>query len=416
MTQFWIICAALLLMALAFVVLPLWRSRVRNNEVVRDAANLEIFRDQIAEMDADLANGLLTSELYEQGRQELQARVLDEVKTPGVAGLLAHDPHRKLSIAVALLMPLLAVALYGVLGNPNAFLPPVSSMAAGGFGTVRSDAALTDLQQKLAAEPGNPEGWLLLARSLAEQEKYAEAAKAYKKLTELVPDAAPMWVDYAEAVALANGESLLGEPTKLLERALKLEPDSPKGLALSGSAAMERGDYAAAVRHWEKLLKLMPKDSEDAQMVEGGLQQAREFLAQQKSGKSPALQEKIVSDGKERISGEVSLSDAVKANVSPDDTVFVVALAVSGPRMPLAVIRKQVRDLPLKFTMDDTMAMTPDVRLSKFDQVLLVARVSRSGDAKMQAGDIEGVSAPFKPGRQGIRVVIDTIVPQSPGQ
>lgn len=417
MTQFWMICAALLLVAVAFVVLPLWRSRVRTNDVVRDAANLEIFRDQIAEMDADLANGLLTQELYEQGKRELQVRVLDEVKSPEVASVLARDPHRKLAILLVFVVPLLAVGLYGMVGNPNAFLPQVSHANTDGFGAIRSEAALGELQQKLSEEPKNAEGWLLLARSLVELEKYPEAVSAFKKLVELVPNESPVWADFADAQAMANGQSLVGEPTKMLDKALAIDPANPKALALSGSAAMERGDYAAAVRHWENLLKQVPKDSEDAKMIEGGIQQARDFLAQSKGGKAPVMAaqpepEKIVSDGKERITGTITLDEAVKANASPEDTLFVVARALSGPKMPLAIIRKQVKDLPLKYSLDDTMAMAAEMKLSNFDQVVVLARVSKSGTAMPQAGDLEGVSQPLKPGSKDVNVTISTIIKQ----
>ncbi|WP_035383872.1 c-type cytochrome biogenesis protein CcmI [Ferriphaselus sp. R-1] len=417
MTQFWMICAALLLVALAFVVLPLWRSRVRNNDVARDAANLAIFRDQIAEMDADLANGLLTEELYEQGKRELQARLLDEVKSSQADGLTQGDPHRKLAIGLVVVIPLLALGLYGVVGNQNAFLPQVTHAAADGFGAIRSEAALEELQKKLAQEPANAEGWLLLARSLVELEKYPEAVGAFKKLVELVPNESPVWADYADAQAMANGQSLVGEPTKMLDKALAIDPANPKALALSGSAAMERGDYPAAIRHWENLLKQMPKDSEDAKMVEGGVQQAREFLKLSKSGKAPMMAapqqpEKIVSDGKERITGTITLGDVVKANASPEDTLFVVARAVPGPKMPLAIIRKQVKDLPLKFTLDDSMAMSSEMKLSNFDQVVVIARVSKSGTAMLQAGDLEGMSQPLKPGSKDVNVTINNIVQQ----
>lgn len=411
MTQFWMISAALLLVALAFAVVPLWRSTVRNNEVVRDAANLEIFRDQIAEMEADLANGLLTAELYEQGKRELQARVLDEVKSVESTDSMVRDPHRKLAIALTLLIPLLAVGIYRVVGTEEAFLPQVSNVAGdNGFGAVRSEAALENLQKKLATEPNNPDAWLVLARSMMEQEKFAEAVQAFKKLVELVPDAAPVWADYADAQAMLNGQSLKGAPTEMLNKALAIEPDNAKALALSGSAAMERGDYAAAIRHWERLRKQTTPDSDEARMLDEGIAQAREFQTLSKGGKiaEPA---KLVG-GKERISGVVVLADSMRTQVTPEDVVFVAAFAVSGPRMPLAVMRRQVKDLPLEFVMDDSMAMVPEARMSKFDQIAVVARVSKSGNAKLQPGDIQGFSEPLKPGSQGVRVVIDSIVHQ----
>ena len=181
---------------------------------------------------------------------------------------------------------------------------------------------------------------------------------------------------------------------------------------------MERGDYAAAIRHWEHLLKSLPAGSEDAKMIESGLQQAHEFLAQSKGGKmvrqeqmSSAPEAKQSSTrGKEQISGTVTLSAALKAKTSPTDTVFVLARAVQGPKMPLAIVRKQVKDLPLQFSLDDSMAMAPQMKLSNFDEVLVVVRVSKSGNAMPEPGDLQGISSPLKPGSSGLKLSIDTVV------
>lgn len=419
MTEFWIICALLLAVALLFVVWPLWRSTVKNNEVVRDAANLEIFRDQVAEMDADLANGLLTPELYEQGKRELQMRLVEEVKSPHGSGTVpVRNPLKALAVVLAVLIPLASVGLYWKLGNLDVFLPQDKHAAAEGFGTVLSDTALKELEDKLAKKPDNPEGWLLLARSYVELERYGDAAKAYDKLTKLVPNEAQLWADYADALAMTQGQSLRGEPTVLLNKALEADANNPKTLALAGSAAMERGDYPAAIKYWENLLQQMPnKNSEDAKMVASGVQQARDFLAQVKGGKMPmraqapaAAQSKPLAPGKERISGMVTLSDAIKGKADPDDTLFVLARAADGPPMPLAVVRRQVKDLPFQFTLDDSIAMSPQMKLSGFDKVVVIARVSKSGNAMPQPGDLQGMSAVLKPGVAGLKISIDSVV------
>ena len=411
MTLFWIICALLLAVALLFVVWPLWRGTVKSNDVVRDAANLEIFRDQIAEMDADLANGLLTPELYEQGKRELQARMLEEVKSLE-GGSQRRNPLKVLAVVLVLALPLASIGLYLKLGNLNVFLPQDTHVTAEGFGTVLSPAALKELQGKLAKNPNNPEGWLLLARSLVELERYPEAAKAYEQLTRLVPNEAQLWADYADALAMSQGQSLVGLPTQLLDKALALDPNNLKALALGGSAAMERGDYQTAINDWEGLLKQMPdKNSEDAKMVAAGIQQAHTFLAQAKSGKrpqAPAMQpSQPAAPGKERISGTVALSAALKGKADPNDTVFVLARAAEGPPMPLAVLRKQVRDLPLPFSLDDSMAMAPQMKLSNFDKVVIIARISKSGNAMPQPGDLQGMSAALHPGASGLKISID---------
>jgi cytochrome c-type biogenesis protein CcmH len=413
MTMFWILCALLLVVALLFVVWPLWRHGVKSNEVVRDAANLEIYRDQLAEMDADLANGLLTPELYEQGKRELETRVLEEVRSPqGTASARGRNPVKALAIVLAIVIPVASLGLYWKLGNLNAFLPQDKFSDAEGFGTVLSGTALQKLEDKVAKNPNMPEDWLLLARSYNQLERYADAVRAYDKLTQLVPNEAQLWADYADALAMTQGQSLLGKPTRLLDKALAVDPNNSKALALAGSAAMERGDYPAAVLDWSKLLQQIPdKNSQEAKMVAGGLQLAHSYLKQSEAGKAPGiLGGKPAKGGTESISGTVVLSAALKNRVAPDDTVFVLARAANGPPMPLAVIRKQVRDLPLKFRLDDSMAMSPQMKLSSFNKVVVIARISKSGNAMPQPGDLQGESSAIRPGSTGLRVNIDNLL------
>jgi len=425
MTTFWIICALLLVVAVLFMVLPLWRKSVKENQVLRDVANLEIFRDQIAEMDADLRNGLLTHELHEQGKRELQTRLLEEVQTTcQETRTLARNPHKAVAIALAVFVPLIAVGLYLKIGNPNAFLAPSEQSNAGGFATAKSEAALKQLEDKVAQNPQDTESMGMLARTYAEQERFVDAVKVYSKLTQIIPNDAQLWADFADALAMTNGQSLAGHPTLLINKALALNPKNPKALALAGSAAMGRGEFAAAIKYWDDLIKMLPENSDDAKMINNGIQQARAAIAQGKgvitgmppsataNSAQPAGSEESnpTASGKEGITGTVTLTSAMKSNANPDDTVFILARATEGPPMPLAVMRKQVRDLPLQFTLDDSMAMAPQMKISNFDKVMVVARISKSGQPMPQSGDVQGMSQPIKPGTHGLKISIDTLV------
>jgi cytochrome c-type biogenesis protein CcmH len=235
----------------------------------------------------------------------------------------------------------------------------------------------------------------------------------------VVTQDAQLWADFADSLAMASGQNLSGHPTMLINKALALDPNNLKALALAGSAAMGRGEYPAAVGYWEHLLKLLPKDSEDVKMITDGIQQARSAIAQAKGDKSmpgpmagqqPGEDQKPVAAGQERITGTVTLSDSVKAQAGQNDTLFVLARASEGPPMPLAVIRKQVKDLPFQFTLDDSMAMSPQMKLSNFDKVVLVARVSKSGEPMPHSGDLQGMSAAIKPGTGGVKLSIDSMV------
>lgn len=405
MTTFWMINALLLVVAALFVAIPLWRGIARNNAVVRDAANLEIYRDQIAELEIDLKNGLLSPEQYEQGKRELQVRVLDEVHPDAQQTASPRDPHKILAIALIVLIPLASVGLYLKVGNFQIFSQPAGH---GGAATIEM------LEARAEKNPSDPEALLMLARSYAEASRFKEAAKVYESLVKIVPDEAWIWADYADALAMTL-QTLQGEPTRILERAYELDPNNLKTLELLGTAGMERQDYAATVKYWEKLLKMIPAENPDVQMIKEGVHQARQLLSKQKGGKAKldAINAEVGKGGAagaERITGTVVLDASLKDKVSPDDTVFVLARAAQGPKMPLAILRKQVKDLPISFSLDDSMAMTPEMKMSNFDQVVVVARISKSGNAMPQPGDLQGVSKPLKPGSQGVKLSIDQAV------
>jgi cytochrome c-type biogenesis protein CcmH len=421
MTLFWTLSAALLLIAIIFIVVPLWRKSAADNDVLRDAANLGILRDQSQELENDLHNGLLTQEAYEQGKSELQARLLDEVKTSELAVKKApRNPAKVLAIVMALLLPLFTVPIYMKLGNTRAMLPPdEQSAAAASDGIIRTEEGLKELAADLQDNPDNPNGWYMLARSYIEMKRYDEGAKAYEELVKLVPDEAQLWANYADVYAMAHGRTLQSpEVAKMLEQALVLDPNNITALALSGSVGMERGDYVLALTNWQKLYGLLQPGSRDAQQFKVSIQRARDMLAAEPGGKQKLAKlpfnegaQQAAANPAAAITGKVSLSKSLAANASPDDTVFILARAAQGPKMPLAVFRKQVKDLPLDFTLDDSMAMRPEMKLSGFDQVVVVARVSKSGTPMSQSGDLEGLTSAVKPGTKGLNIVIDKVVP-----
>ena len=421
MSLFWIYGILLLVAALPFVLWPLLRRTAFNNDVLRDAANLEILRDQASELETDLSNSLLSQDTFEQGRRELQVRLLEEVKTTVSPVVEPRHPSKLLALILLVLIPLISIALYSMLGNPKALLPPQQNEAAEGFGVLRSEAALQELEAKLVKMPENPDGWLMLARSYTELQRYTDAIRAYEQLVKLVPNESQIWTNYADAMAMANNQSLLGEPTKFIKKALALDPENTTALALAGSSDMEQGDYPAAITHWQKLVSLLPPDYPQIQMIHDGINQAREYLTQQKGGKEQLAKlstasvpdkapEKLTANPAVAITGRVTLSPALLAQTSPTDVVFILARAAEGPKMPLAVLRKQVKDLPLDFTLDDSMAMQPQLKLSGFDKVIVLARISKTGTPMAQPGDLQGSAGMVKPGSKGLSITIDSAV------
>jgi cytochrome c-type biogenesis protein CcmH len=277
------------------------------------------------------------------------------------------------------------------------------------------------LAERMAKNPDDPVGWLMLGRAYKALQRFPEAEQALAEADKRKPDDPEILVEYGEAMALTHGRHLAGAPMQLVERALKIDPDNQRALTLAGSAAFEAHDYKGAVGYWERLLKQPGVDPELGQALQAGIAQARLLQGGrgQASGPgketagtpSPKVAANPATAGKETIRGEVKLAGTLEGHASPDDTVFIFARAAQGPPMPLAVVRKQVKDLPVRFTLDDSMAMAPNLKLSAFPEVVITARISKSGNAKAQSGDLQGASQAVKPGTSGIVIAIDQVVP-----
>lgn len=399
MPVFALVAAALVVVALAFLLPPLLR-RAPAAGVSADAANVSIYRDQLAELEADVRRGVISEAQSVQARLEIERRLAEDLAASSQAAPAAR-PSRGIAILLAVAIPLLAVGVYVVLGNPTALDP------AKRLGMTPEQAANRDKMQdmigKLVArakeKPDDPVGWAMLGRAYRMTGKLPEAARAYGRSVRLKGDDAEVLVEYAETLGMAQGGRFDGEPLALAQRALAMSPKSEKALALLGTIAFEAGDFRVAIDYWKRLLALAEPGSDFAKAISGGIAEAQAGLDAAKS--APAS----------RITGTVSIAAGLAAGVPPDATVFVFARAAQGPRMPLAVQRMQVKDLPASFALDDSLAMAPGMKISAFDSVIIGARVSLSGSATPQSGDLEGTSAPVKPGSGGITLVVDHKTP-----
>jgi cytochrome c-type biogenesis protein CcmH len=400
---FLLIAAAMVAIAVGCVLVPLLTRRVRAGPAP-ETANLAILRDQLAELEADVARGVLARERYEQARSELERRALDEAQGDSTPASPPRPASAWTAAVLAAAIPVGAVAFYLVVGAPSALL----GQRDPGHEVTRErvEQMVAGLAARLEKAPDDPDGWRVLGRSYSVMGRYPEAARAYERAVALVPGDAGLLADYADALAMAQGQSMAGKPLELVNRALAIDADQWKALALAGTAAMERKDYTRAIAYWERLRKVLPPGSGMEQSVDASIAEARSL-----AGAKPAPKPKARAAAAGAVSGRVSLAPGLAARTAPTDTVFIFARAASGPPMPLAVLRKQVRDLPLEFTLDDTMAMAPNVKLSDFPEVIVGARVSRSGSATAQSGDLRGQSKPVKVGTTGVAVVIDTAIP-----
>lgn len=412
MTLFWILAAALVVAVMAALVRTLLRAGTPAAADDGRASNVHILRDQLAEIDAELAAGTLAPEQHAAARAELERRVLDESRAADVT--LTARSGRRSALALAVVLPALAVLGYALLGNRLAFDPILAKPPA--QATADDIEALVErLAQRMREQPADPAGWALLGRTYAAMQRFDAARDAYREAVARRPGDPDLLADYADALAMTQGRTLAGEPEKLVLQALQADPDHLKALALAGSAAMERGDYAGAIRHWERAKAVAPEGSPFATGLDGSLQEARAAagLPAQAAAQPqvPARAPAASSAAAAQVRVSVSLAPALAAQVRPDDTVFVFARAAEGPRMPLAIARRRAAELPLELTLDDSMAMTPQMRLSAFERIVVGARVSRSGNATPQPGDLEGQSAVPAAGGAPVHIEIGQIRP-----
>jgi cytochrome c-type biogenesis protein CcmH len=364
--------------------------------------------------------------------QEIGAHLLDAPAT-------APRPRPSTRMVAGLVVAVAGVALAGYLatGSPQliAGAAPAGETAGGAPAAAGNDPAtgreqIAAMVDKLAARmkerPDDAEGWTMLARSYTVLGRYAEAVPAYARAAELQPQNASLLADYADAVAATRRTANNPESIALIDRALAIDAGHPKALALAGTVDFDRGDYARAISRWQAILERVPAESEFGQQIAGSIADARSRLgaaappaaallppgpgptasAPDRAGPAAAAT-LLAAPG---VSGTVTLDPALAAKAAPGDTVFVFARAAGGGRMPLAVQRARVADLPLRFKLDDSMAMAPGMTVSSAKQVVVAARISKSGQATPSAGDLSGESAPVATDATDVAVRIDRVV------
>ena len=402
-TVVFLLAAAVLLAVVLILILPPLLRGARETAPEaggRSAANLAIYRDQLAELERDRTAGTLADAEYEQAREELRRRLLEErVAGEAAAPGVRRSPRSALILLFAL--PLFAATGYAWLGQPQA-LDPIHTQAR--LDPQEIEAMLGKLKARLDAQPDDLKGWVMLARSYKTLGRYVEAAKAYGRGGALVDNDATLLLDYADVLVQLNDGRFAGRPEQLIAQALKLDPDEPQALFLAGAAAGEREDYAAVVRYWERLLPQLVVESDEAKAIEGALTRARELAAAKRDSKAPP-------PSKAALSGEVSLSGALAAQAKANDLVFIFARPAEGSRMPLAVLRVRVADLPYRFVLDEQSALPGSARLADQSTVVVEARVARSGQAQTTSGDFYGTLEKVKPGSRNLRLRIDRIEP-----
>lgn len=421
---FWFIAWAMTLLVLGLLLWPLLTRQESSNQEEGEKT-LSVYRQQFTELEQDYKNAVLTDEQYQHSKRELERRLLEEtghMETVPPARLRPVN-SRAIAVAMAMIIPTISGLLYWKLGNPLAITHP-SSSASTALGvsdydhqTAEGLDALSErLKKKLEQNPNDGVGWALLARSYVEIGRHADAVSIYEKATKLLQDDAQLLADYADALGMLHGRKLDGKPEQLIQQALKIEPNHPKALMLAGTIAFDRKEFGQAAQYWERAsANLSPDvDAEVRQELLSGIAEAKGLAA----GKPPMVKAAggVASSTKPvgqvaAISGTVRLDPSLAGKGAPTDTLFVFAREMNGPPMPVSIVRATKRDLPFTFRLDDSTSPMPSRKLSDVGQVVIVARLSKSGEAIPKSGDLQGMSQPVKPGASGITIVMDREIP-----
>lgn len=416
MLAFWIISAFLVVVALV-IVLPTLVARDPRTDDSRQAVNRAVFDRKLKELDEDLKRDLIGREQFEAARADLERTLIDDLAD--YSQPVFKKSGKTVAIAVLLAVPVVSVFMYlktdnGLASLSDDFQAEVSDQDR----RLTVEQAIRSLEHKLGDDPDDLAGWSMLGRSYLALGNFGRAVDAYERAYTLSKGTdADILVGYAEARALAAGQQFDEDTMAFFVRAVQIDPYHDRALWYAGYAAYHLHDYQSSVEYWERLLRQVPDDQPQArEALQIYLDDARQKAhlgietAGQETGEVAASDKK--PDGAASIDVLVSLSAALGGDVADSDTLFVYARALQGPPMPLALVRMNAAALPVRVTLDDTVAMIPEMALSSMEQVEVIARISRSGQARMQAGDLYGSVQPVKTSGSGqVAVVISKVAP-----
>ena len=386
--SYWLVVSALLVCAFLFIIPPLWKKR-EIKETDSEHRNVRITKDRVKDLKQQLQSGALTQQQFDEQYEELELNLGDDLGNELQNEHIASQGRWVIPVVVVCI-PLVSVLSYFVLGEPEALKKAEWKQSQKSATPTQQDinAMVSGLAQRLKNEPDNAEGWMMLGRSYKYLQKFKLAVNAYEHAYALLGDQTEVMLHYADALAMANNGKLTGKTAELIFKALKQSPDNVMALWLGGMAKASTGEFAQAIQYWSKLETILPPGSDSLKE----LQSMKASVLAQISGPVKQQIADVEEQAKVEISIDVnvSINKAIETKVSPSDTVFIYAKALTGLPMPLAIVRKKVSDLPISVTLNDAMAMMPAMKLSNFEQVKVMARISKSGTAMQQKGDYIG--------------------------
>lgn len=424
---FWLAVVVCIALALAFVLPTLLRTRTVAGKTARRDVNIAVYRDQMRELEADRASGMLTDSQFQTAKLELEARLADDDLSQDAPPEPGEAHSRKLGYSLAAVLPVAALGLYFWLGQPASLIAiadvqsgPAHPAMAAAPGAAAGEHDFMKLvqkaEEKTRANPDDGEAWAMLAKTYAAMERWPEALQAYEKATRLLPQDASLLSGYAEALAITNNRVLTGRPMELARKALEIDPTDIKGLELAGINAYQEQNFAEASSYLKRLHQLLPPESPYAQDILAAQKETERPAQTGMTGPDhpanpPPADDKTASVAPGAvIKGRIDIAPALKSRLAESDVIFLFARpGQSGP--PVAAIRASASQLPLEFELDDSTAMSPGNSLSQHKQVMLVARLSKSGNPMAQPGDLEGTVANVKVGATGVKIMIDQARP-----
>lgn len=427
MLVFSTVAILLVVATLLFLLPPLLQGKDTKNVIERKDLNVLVYKDQLAELEADLKNGAITQEQFEQAQSDLERSLLKDVEEESDAKPVSTNSGKYAAIVVGITIPLVAIGMYAKMGegekgfDPENFRPGMTTQ--GHEGTLEEQ--VRKLQDNVQENPDDLEGWVMLARSYYFLKQYQAASEAFARTVAMTGEQNPgLLADYADALAMATGRTMSGKPYDLVKKALSIDPNHQKSLWLAATATYQSKDYKTTLEYWLTLRSQFEVGSDNYVQMTRNIAEVKQFLGmpieeevavmqKAQEAQAPAATASAPAAGAPpaKVSGIVVLDPSLKDKVSPNDTLFVFARAASGPRMPLAIIRTTVSELPLDFTLDDSSAMNPQMKISKFKEVVVGARVSKSGNAMPQSGDLAGMSNAVSIGTEGLTIRINSVTP-----
>lgn len=391
---FWLLAFVLVLVTLLWPLYALQRRREARHGT--EEVNLAIYRERLDELKQDLRNGTIEQSQFDEAKDELASALLhdlkaDEHKRGDSAG--TRWAHWAVIGSIAMGVPVLSLVVFAYLSDRIHFVttPPAGNTTEARQAVSESRQLLAQIQQN----PGEAQLWAELGARYMQMQRPYEARQAYQRARQMGYENPDLLIRLAHAIGQTRNGDLSGEPGKLIQRALALDPEHRPALIWAGLLNFQKGDFEAALTYWKQVQEGMPAEAPQRRMLERLIAQAQQRLGGSAPAASASPPPAQAPGAQVSLKVSVKLDPALADQVKPADTLFILARAADGPPMPLAVVRRQAGDLPLQVTLDDSQAMTEQMRLSSFDEVVVVARISPSGQAMPRPGDVYGESAPL---------------------